>query len=210
MSLSTLPGIAAYFESRFLAFAKRVTHLTSEKILSKIGTFNTLSMVLLKVILLLQTSEVSQKDESIRKEELAEILRGLTDNRPVAGVSRSWTSDVNQAMEVAEEQVAPEAEEKASKEAGIVAAAAVVAEAVCEEKDIDSLLAKRRARGGKLLKDQAGLSIFEQNVAKRVRSQAALGMAVTDDVASSERSFVFPTREGKSQSIRPYDTQLFS
>jgi hypothetical protein len=153
LSLSTLPGIAAYVESRILAFAENVTHPTSEKVLSEIGTPNTFNMVLLKTILLLQTSEVHQRDESLRKEELVEILRSLTDSGPIPGASRSRASDVNLAMKEAEEQAAREAEEKAmdaekAAAAGVAVAQRVAAvqadeaEAVDEEEEIALLLAK--------------------------------------------------------------------
>jgi hypothetical protein len=83
LSLSTLTGIAAYVESRILAFAENITYPTSEKVLSEIGTPNTLSMVLLKTILLLQTSKVSLRDDSLRKGE------------PVPSRTTQWTPPLN-------------------------------------------------------------------------------------------------------------------
>ncbi|EEU34833.1 uncharacterized protein NECHADRAFT_102248 [Fusarium vanettenii 77-13-4] len=162
LSMGTLPGIAAYVESRILAFAENITCPTSEKILAEIGTPNTLSMVLLKTILLLQTSELSPRDESLRKEELVEILRGLTATGPIA---KGKASDVDRAMKEAEEQAAKRAEEKAAKEAEEAAAAAVAvaqsiakaqaaeaeAEAVREMEEIASLLEKKAKRQGTLL-----------------------------------------------------------
>jgi len=219
LSLSTLPGIAAYVESRILAFAENVTHPTSEKVLSEIGTPNTLSMVLLKIILLLQTSEAPQRDESLRKEELAEILRSLTDSGPMAGASRSRASNVNRAMKEAEEQAAREAEEKAAA-AGvavaqrIAAAQAAEAEAVHEEEEIALLLAKKVKRAGKLLKkDRERLSILEQNAPKRAGARAAREIAEAEaahvfnvpaagKAASAEQSFVFPTPEDDHASVR--------
>ncbi|KAL3588210.1 hypothetical protein FPOAC2_14109 [Fusarium poae] len=113
LSLSTLPGIAAYVESRILAFAENITHPTSEKVLSEVGTPNTLSMVLLKTILLLQTSGISLHDNSLRKEELVEILRGFTDTGPIV---KGKASDVDRVMKEAEEQAAKRADEKAAEE----------------------------------------------------------------------------------------------
>lgn len=115
-SLSTSPGIVAYAESRFLAFAKSITHPIAEKVLIEIGTPNTLSKVLLKTILLLKTSEVLQRDGSFQKKVLVEILRGLTDSKPGAGASTSKVSDLDQAMQEAEEKVAREVEEQTAKE----------------------------------------------------------------------------------------------
>jgi hypothetical protein len=113
LSLSTLPGIAAYVESRILAFAENITHPTSEKVLSEVGTPNTLSMVLLKSILLLQSSGISLHDNSLRKEELVEILRGFTDTGPIV---KGKASDVDRVMKEAEEQAAKRADEKAAEE----------------------------------------------------------------------------------------------
>ncbi|KAL6409717.1 hypothetical protein AUP68_06106 [Ilyonectria robusta] len=115
-SLSTSPGIVAYAESRFLAFAESITHPIAEKVLIEIGTPNTLSKVLLKTILLLKTSEVLQRDGSFQKKVLVEILRGLTDSKPGAGASTSKVSDLDQAMQEAEEKVAREVEEQTAKE----------------------------------------------------------------------------------------------
>lgn len=115
-SLSTSPGIVAYAESRFLAFAESVTHPIAEKVLVEIGTPNTLSKVLLKTMLLLKTSEVLLRDGSFQKKVLVEILRGVTDSKAGAGASTSKVSDVYQAMQEAEEKVAREAEEQTAKE----------------------------------------------------------------------------------------------
>ncbi|KAH7113484.1 hypothetical protein B0J13DRAFT_613856 [Dactylonectria estremocensis] len=223
LSLSTLPGIVAYVESRILAFAESVTHPTAEKVLSEIGTPNTLSKVLLKIMLLLKTSEVAQKDESLRKEELVEILRGLTDSRPGAGASRSKVSDVDRAMKEAEEQAAREAEEQAAAVAvaqRIAAAQAAEAEAVREEEEIALLLAKKARRRGKLLrKDRARLSILEENASKRSEARAACEVAeaeathvsnvpAADKVASAEQSFVLPTPEVKSCADRDISDPL--
>ncbi|EEU35020.1 uncharacterized protein NECHADRAFT_78553 [Fusarium vanettenii 77-13-4] len=221
--MSTLPGIAAYVESRILAFAENITRPTSEKVLAEIGTPNTLSMVLLKTILLLQTSELSPRDESLRKEELVEILRGLTDTGPIA---KGKASDVDRAMKEAEEQAANRAEEKASKEAEKAAAAAVAvaqriveaqaaeAEAAREEEDIALLLEKRRRRKGRLLKkDQERLSTLEHNAAKRAQARAAREIAeaetahafsapAEDKVGLSEPSFTFPTPDDDYPSVR--------
>jgi hypothetical protein len=178
LSLSTLPGIAAYVESRILAFAENITYPTSEKVLSEIGTPNTLSMVLLKAILLLQTSKVSLRDDSLRKEEPVEILRGLSDTGPIA---KGKASDVDQAMKEAEEQAAKRAEEKAAAAAIAVAqrsAEAQATEAVHEEGEIACLLEKKARRGGRLIKkDQDRLSTLEYNTAKRSEARAAREIA---------------------------------
>ncbi|OBS16221.1 hypothetical protein FPOA_13027 [Fusarium poae] len=172
LSLSTLPGIAAYVESRILAFAENITYTTSEKVLSEIGTPSTLSMVLLKAILLLQTSKVSLRDDSLRKEEPVEILRGLSDTGPIV-------KGEEQAAKRAEEKVAQEAE-KATAAAMAVAqriAEAQVTEAVHEEGEIACLLAKK-ARKGKLgKKDQERLSALEHNATKRAEARAAHELA---------------------------------
>ncbi|OBS16297.1 hypothetical protein FPOA_13082 [Fusarium poae] len=178
LSLSTLPGIAAYVESRILAFAENITYTTSEKVLSEIGTPSTLSMVLLKAILLLQTSKVSLRDDSLRKEEPVEILRGLSDTGPIA---KGKASDVDQAMKEAEEQAAKRAEEKAAAAAIAVAqriAEAQATEAVHEEGEIACLLEKKARRGGRLIKkDQDRLSTLEYNTAKRSEARAAREIA---------------------------------
>ncbi|KAG8664727.1 uncharacterized protein FPOAC1_013507 [Fusarium poae] len=184
LSLSTLPGIAAYVESRILAFAENITYPTSEKVLSEIGTPNTLSMVLLKAILLLQTSKVSLRDDSLRKEEPVEILRGLSDTGPIV---KGKGSDVDQVMKEAEEQAAKRAEEKVAQEAEKAAAAAIAVaqriaeaqatEAVHEEGEIACLLAKKARKGKLLKKDQERLSALEHNAAKRVEARAARDIA---------------------------------
>ncbi|RTE70633.1 hypothetical protein BHE90_014959 [Fusarium euwallaceae] len=221
LSMSTLPGIAAYVESRILAFAENITRPTSEKVLAEIGTPNTLSMVLLKTILLLRTSELSPHDESLRKEELVEILRGLADTGPIA---KGKASDVDRAMKEAEEQAAKRAEEKAYKEAEKAAAAAVTqriveaqaaeAEAAREEEDIALLLEKRRRRNGRLLKkDQERLSTLEYNAAKRAQARAARIIAnaetahafsapATDKVGPSEPSFTFSIPDDDNDSVK--------
>ncbi|KAL3603092.1 hypothetical protein FPOAC2_07409 [Fusarium poae] len=185
LSLSTLPGIAAYVESRILAFAENITYPTSEKVLSEIGTPNTLSMVLLKAILLLQTSKVSLRDDSLRKGEPVEILRGLSDT---GSIVKGKASDVDQVMKEAEEQAAKRAEEKVAQEAEKAAAAAMAVaqriaaaqatEAVHEEGEIACLLAKKAHSGGRLLKkDQDRLSTLEYNTAKRSEARAAREIA---------------------------------
>ncbi|KAH6959647.1 hypothetical protein BKA56DRAFT_637537 [Ilyonectria sp. MPI-CAGE-AT-0026] len=234
LSLSTLPGIAAYVESRILAFAGNITHPTSEKVLSEIGIPNTLSMVLLKTILLLQTSELSARDESLRNEELVEILRGLADSKTGAGASRSKVSDVDRAMKEAEEQAAREAKEQAAKDAkeavvvaqrtaAAAAAEAAEAEAASEEgEEIASLLARKTKRGGKLLrKDRERLSILEENASKRSEARAAREIAeaeaahafnapTADKVAPAEQSFMFPTPDEASPSVKLYTDQDIS
>jgi hypothetical protein len=214
LSLSTLPGIAAYVESRILAFAENITYPTSEKVLSEIGTPNTLSMVLLKAILLLQTSKVSLCNNSLRKEELKEILRGLSDTGPVV---KGKASDVDRVMREAEEQAAKRAADTAAKEAEKAAAAAVAvaqriaeaqeteAEAAHEEEEIAFLLEKKARRGGRLLKsDRERLSALEHNATKRAEARAARDIAesktthalsapAADKVDLSEPSFTFPT-----------------
>ncbi|KAL9561213.1 hypothetical protein ACKAV7_014568 [Fusarium commune] len=219
LSLSTLPGIAAYVESRILAFAENITYPSSEKVLSEIGTPNTLSMVLLKTILLLQTSKVSLRDDSLRKEELVEILRGLSDTGPIV---KGKASDVDRVMKEAEEKAAKRAEEKAAKEAEKAAAAAVAvaqriaeaqateAEAAHEEEELACLLAKKARRGGKLLKkDKERLSELEHNATKRAEARAAreiaeaktahaLSAPTADKVDLSEPSFTFPTLDVRS------------
>ncbi|KAG7402618.1 hypothetical protein Forpe1208_v017089 [Fusarium oxysporum f. sp. rapae] len=223
LSLSTLPGIAAYVESRILAFAENITYPSSEKVLSEIGTPNTLSMVLLKTILLLQTSKVSLRDDSLRKEELVEILRGLSDTGPIV---KGKASDVGRVMKEAEEKAAKRAEEKAAKEAEKAAAAAVAvaqriaeaqateAEAAHEEEELACLLAKKARRGGKLLKkDKERLSELEHNAKKRAEARAAreiaeaktahaLSAPAADKVDLSEPSFTFPTLDDDYNSVR--------
>ncbi|EXM14611.1 hypothetical protein FOTG_17000 [Fusarium oxysporum f. sp. vasinfectum 25433] len=208
LSLSTLPGIAAYVESRILAFAENITYPTSEKVLSEIGTPNTLSMVLLKTILLLQTSKVSLRDDSLRKEELVEILRGLSDTGPIV---KGKASDVDRVMKEAEEQAAKRAEETAAKEAEKAAAAAVAvaqriaeaqateAEAANEEEEIACLLAKKARRGKLVKKDRERLSALEHNATKRAEAKTALALSApaADEVDLSEPSFTFPTLDGE-------------
>ncbi|EXK25989.1 hypothetical protein FOMG_17389 [Fusarium oxysporum f. sp. melonis 26406] len=208
LSLSTLPGIAAYVESRILAFAENITYPTSEKVLSEIGTPNTLSMVLLKTILLLQTSKVSLRDDSLRKEELVEILRGLSDTGPIV---KGKASDVDRVMKEAEEQAAKRAEETAAKEAEKAAAAVVAvaqriaeaqateAEAANEEEEIACLLAKKARRGKLVKKDRERLSALEHNATKRAKAKTALALSApaADEVDLSEPSFTFPTLDGE-------------
>ncbi|KAF5699744.1 hypothetical protein FGLOB1_11183 [Fusarium globosum] len=144
-------------------------------------------MVLLKVILLLQTSKVSLHDNSLRKEELEEILRGLSDTGPIV---KGKASDVDRIMREAEEQAAKRAEETAAKKAKEAAAAAVAvaqriaeaqeteAEAAHEEEEIACLLAKKARRGGRLIKtDRERLSALEHNVTKRAEARAAREIA---------------------------------
>ncbi|KAG7410091.1 hypothetical protein Forpi1262_v017793 [Fusarium oxysporum f. sp. raphani] len=213
LSLSTLPGIAAYVESRILAFAENITYPTSEKVLSEIGTPNTLSMVLLKTILLLQTSKVSLRDDSLRKEELVEILRGLSDTGPIV---KGKASDVDRVMKEAEEQAAKRAEETAAKEAEKAAAAAVAvaqriaeaqateAEAANEEEEIACLLAKKARRGKLVKKDRERLSALEHNATKRAEAKTALALSApaADEVDLSEPSFTFPTLDDDYNSVR--------
>ncbi|KAK7583153.1 hypothetical protein V3481_012447 [Fusarium oxysporum f. sp. vasinfectum] len=213
LSLSTLPGIAAYVESRILAFAENITYPTSEKVLSEIGTPNTLSMVLLKTILLLQTSKVSLRDDSLRKEELVEILRGLSDTGPIV---KGKASDVDRVMKEAEEQAAKRAEETAAKEAEKAAAAAVAvaqriaeaqateAEAANEEEEIACLLAKMARRGKLVKKDRERLSALEHNATKRAEAKTALALSApaADEVDLSEPSFTFPTLDDDYNSVR--------
>jgi hypothetical protein len=218
LSFHTLPGIAAYVESRILAFAENITYPTSEKVLSEIGTPNTLSMVLLKAILLLQTSKVSLCNNSLRKEELKEILRGLSDTGPVV---KGKASDVDRVMREAEEQAAKRAADTAAKEAEKAAAAAVAvaqriaeaqeteAEAAHEEEEIAFLLEKKARKGGRLLKsDRERLSALEHNATKRAEARAARDIAeaktthalsapAADKVDLSEPSFTFPTLDGE-------------
>jgi ankyrin repeat protein len=188
LSLSTLTGIAAYVESRILAFAENITYPTSEKVLSEIGTPNTLSMVLLKTILLLPTSKVSLRDDSLRKEEPVEIPRGLSDTGPIA---KGKASVVDQVMKEAEEQAAKRAEEKAAAAAIAVAqrsAEAQATEAVHEEGEIACLLEKKARSGGWFLKrDQERLSTLEYNAAKRSEARAAreIAEAKTADALSA-------------------------
>lgn len=195
LSLSTSPGIVAFVESHILAFAESVTHPIAEKVLFEIGTPKTLSKVLLKTLLLLKTSEVPQGDGSLLKEELVEVLRGLTDNKSGATASRSKASDVDRAMkeaekqaeeqvkEQAEEQAAREVEEQAAKDAKEAAAVAVAqraaaeaaeAEAAREEEEIFALLAKPRAKRGKpLRKDRERFFLLMENFFKRAEVRAA-------------------------------------
>ncbi|EXK25987.1 hypothetical protein FOMG_17389 [Fusarium oxysporum f. sp. melonis 26406] len=212
LSLSTLPGIAAYVESRILAFAENITYPTSEKVLSEIGTPNTLSMVLLKTILLLQTSKVSLRDDSLRKEELVEILRGLSDTGPIV---KGKASDVDRVMKEAEEQAAKRAEETAAKEAEKAAAAVVAvaqriaeaqateAEAANEEEEIACLLAKKARRGKLVKKDRERLSALEHNATKRAKAKTALALSApaADEVDLSEPSFTFPTLDDDYNSV---------
>ncbi|KAH7461634.1 hypothetical protein BFJ63_vAg17613 [Fusarium oxysporum f. sp. narcissi] len=213
LSLSTLPGIAAYVESRILAFAENITYPTSEKVLSEIGTPNTLSMVLLKTILLLQTSKVSLRDDSLRKEELVEILRGLSDTGPIV---KGEASDVDRVMKEAEEQAAKRAEETAAKEAEKAAAAVVAvaqriaeaqateAEAANEEEEIACLLAKKARRGKLVKKDRERLSALEHNATKRAEAKTALALSApaANEVDLSEPSFTFPTLDDDYNSVR--------
>ncbi|KAG7403660.1 hypothetical protein Forpe1208_v016314 [Fusarium oxysporum f. sp. rapae] len=213
LSLSTLPGIAAYVESRILAFAENITYPTSEKVLSEIGTPNTLSMVLLKTILLLQTSKVSLRDDSLRKEELVEILRGLSDTGPIV---KGKASDVDRVMKEAEEQAAKRAEETAAKEAEKAAAAVVAvaqriaeaqateAEAANKEEEIACLLAKKARRGKLVKKDRERLSALEHNATKRAEAKTALALSApaANEVDLSEPSFTFPTLDDDYNSVR--------
>ncbi|KAG7408495.1 hypothetical protein Forpe1208_v011930 [Fusarium oxysporum f. sp. rapae] len=213
LSLSTLPGIAAYVESRILAFAENITYPTSEKVLSEIGTPNTLSMVLLKTILLLQTSKVSLRDDSLRKEELVEILRGLSDTGPIV---KGKASDVDRVMKEAEEQAAKRAEETAAKEAEKAAAAVVAvaqriaeaqateAEAANEEEEIACLLAKKARRGKLVKKDRERLSALEHNATQRAEAKTALALSApaANEVDLSEPSFTFPTLDDDYNSVR--------
>ncbi|KAJ9413495.1 hypothetical protein QL093DRAFT_2569583 [Fusarium oxysporum] len=187
LSLSTLPGIAAYVESRILAFAENITYPTSEKVLSEIGTPNTLSMVLLKTILLLQTSKVSLRDDSLRKEELVEILRGLSDTGPIV---KGKASDVDRVMKEAEEQAAKRAEETAAKEAEKAAAAAVAQ--------------KRHAEASLSKKTERGFPALEHNATKRAEAKTALALSApaADEVDLSEPSFTFPTLDDDYNSVR--------
>ncbi|EXL66897.1 hypothetical protein FOPG_16953 [Fusarium oxysporum f. sp. conglutinans race 2 54008] len=215
LSLSTLPGIAAYVELRILAFAENITHPTSEKVLSEIGTPNTLSMVLLKTILLLQTSGISLHDNSLRKEELVEILRGFTNTGPIV---KGKASDGDRIMKEAEEKAAKEAEKAAAAAVAVAQRIAEVqaaeAEAAREKEEIAFLLAKKARRQGSLLKkDRNRLSALEHNATKRAEALAAREIAeaktahtisapTADKVDLSEPSFTFPTLDDDYNSVR--------
>jgi hypothetical protein len=195
LSLSTLPGIAAYVESRILAFAENITYTTSEKVLSEIGTPSTLSMVLLKAILLLQTSKVSLRDDSLRKEEPVEILRGLSDTGPIA---KGKASDVDQVMKEAEEQAAKRAEEKAAEEVEKAAAKAVLdaeAEEEAKEEEEMAALKAKKAKKVKLTKTEtARLMALVGNSVKRAQAKSA---KEAEEAAAAQAS-----REAEESAIR--------
>ncbi|KAF4984804.1 hypothetical protein FZEAL_95 [Fusarium zealandicum] len=174
MSLATLPGILAYMEARMLPLCRSTTHAPLDKILSELGTPNTLSkaiLAILKRLLLLKSAELCQKpylslgdglsqegscsgevmkdndSQSVRKRS-SEILEKANDNKSDDFSKRKQVSVILRAMKEAEWQAVREPKD---------------AEIARESGELTVLLGKEASGGKTTRKDQRRLIDLKNN-----------------------------------------------
>jgi hypothetical protein len=213
LAFDNFPAIGVYAEWRFVSLADPVEHLAFKKMLNCIGTPKTLSMTLLRAILLLKASEIPYKSES-SEEGISKVpLRYIGSNSSESQLTNGLL-EVEQEMRAAEERLLLEKNRHAAAAAAEAvterinaAREAAYMEADREGEEIQSLLCKKSKRGGRLLrKDRERLELLEQRASERGEDQAlynqeAVGVAKTsiahnvdtDALALSEQPVLSPT-----------------
>lgn len=107
-SLKTLPGVAAYVESRIISFGEEATPEVVDEMLVELEWPGTLSKALLKAMVLLKSSELSRKQQRFYVDEgqgSCETDKSVSEE----GMERKKISPTEQAMKDAEAKAAAEA-----------------------------------------------------------------------------------------------------